>query len=445
MSAVLTDPKDYYLQLLDGVEQEATAAPIPWLQQLQSRAARQFRDRPFPGRRDEAWRHTSLARPLGSRFRPSEPVTTLVPEDLEPVLLPGLDSWRLVLVNGWVDPWLSQLDGLPKGVSCGGLQSLLDSDPALPEPYLGSIVGEGDIFERLNLAALQDGVVLQLSAGTVLEKPVEIVNLVVGADQRPLVQPRILVALEAGARAELIERHLALGPSSGYFTNAVVEVALAEDAYLQHYRLQEDSAGACHLSTQGVRQGPGSEYRGLLLSLGGSWSRTQVNVELAGEGARCELDGLYLVDQEQLHDVHLAVRHRVPDCTSREDFRGILGGRGRAVFDGFIEVVRDAQGSDARLSNNNLLLSRDAEVDTKPSLEIHADDVQCSHGTTVGQIEPDLLFYLRSRGIPEAEARRMICLGFAEDLLTACPSQPVHEHLHRVLSERLLGIGADPA
>jgi Fe-S cluster assembly protein SufD len=234
----------------------------------------------------------------------------------------------------------------------------------------------------------------------------------------------------------LVERYVSLGDSS-YFTNLAVDIHLGEGAVLRHHYVQEESPSAYHMRSQRLTQSADSAYEGLGCAIGAGWSRADWRVDFAGSGASCALRGLYVVGDRQLADNHLDMHHRVPRCTSQEDFRGVLNGRGRAVFDGRIVVHQDAQQTDARLRNDNLMLSRDAEVDTKPQLEIFADDVACSHGTTVGQIEPEQLFYLRSRGIPEAQAKRMICLGFAQSVLEGVSIPALVNHLGKVVGERL--------
>jgi Fe-S cluster assembly protein SufD len=252
-----------------------------------------------------------------------------------------------------------------------------------------------------------------------------------------VVSPRNLVWLEAGASATLIERYVGEHGNS-YFTNGLGEIVLNTGAQLEHYRLQEESLGAYHISTLFVHHEAQSQYKGNTIVLGGKWSRTDYNVDFRGEQAQNRLDGLYLVKDKQLADIHLNINHAVPKCSSEQDFRGILLGTGRGVFDGLINVAEQAQKTEAHLHNANLMLSRSAEVDTKPQLLIYADDVKCSHGTTVGQLEPEQLFYLRSRGISEAEAKKMLCVGFAQAVLEKCSVEELRSRAEEALSESLL-------
>jgi Fe-S cluster assembly protein SufD len=255
-------------------------------------------------------------------------------------------------------------------------------------------------------------------------------------DEPRVAQPRNLVVLEAGACASLVERYVSMGDSL-YCTNSVLEISVGRGAVLEHSRVQMESPNAFHITGLYLNQDQGSRYKGVNVGLGGAWARNDLVVRFSGQGADCSLQGLYLAGDKQVSDYHLDVDHAVPHCTSRENFKGVLYGKGRAVFDGRIHVAVDAQKTDAELSNKNLLLSRNAEVDTKPQLEIFADDVKCSHGTTVGQIEPEMLFYLRSRGIKASVARRMLCLGFAKEIIDGLGSGPLRDHVMEQVGRRL--------
>jgi Fe-S cluster assembly protein SufD len=322
-------------------------------------------------------------------------------------------------------------------VRAGGLRDLLDSEPDLLRNRLGRVAGEGaHVFAALNTAGMDDGFVLLVEPGVRVERPIEIVHLSLGMDEPRLAQPRNLVDLGEGASATLIERYVSLGESL-YCTNAVLEISLGTGAGLTHYRVQQESPNAFHLAGVYLSQAESSRYHGVSIGLGAAWSRTDLVAGFVGEGAQCDLDGLYLSGDGQTMDFHLDVRHEVPACTSRESFKGILYGKGRAVFDGRVYVARDAQKTDAQLSNRNLVLSRGAEVDTKPQLEILADDVKCSHGTTVGQLDRESLFYLRSRGIPANQARRMLCVGFAGEVLDALELEPLRDYVALEVGARL--------
>jgi Fe-S cluster assembly protein SufD len=411
---------------------------LDWLDAQRGAALAQVRSAGVPSAKQERWRYTGLKPLLEQAFvQGDEDVTALDPDDVEDLLIPGLDAHRVVLANGRLVPSLSWVDGLPAGVRAGGLRSILETEPELLHRRLGRVAGEGaHVFAALNTAGMDDGFVLLLDSGAVVERPIEIIHLSLGMDEPRLAQPRHLVDLGEGASATLIERYVSLGESL-YCTNSVLELSLAARAELTHYRVQEESPKAFHLAGVYLSQAARSRYHGVSVGLGAAWSRTDLVAGFVGEGAECDLDGLYLAGDGQMMDFHLDVRHDVPGCTSREGFKGILYGKARAVFDGRVYVARNAQKTDAQLSNRNLLLSRSAEVDTKPQLEILADDVKCSHGTTVGQLDPGSLFYLRSRGIPPNQARRMLCVGFAGEVLDALRLEPLRDYVAEQVGRRL--------
>jgi len=309
--------------------------------------------------------------------------------------------------------------------------------PEAVRTQLDAIAEHRHVFAALNSALMSDGALIHVARGVSSAPPIEILHISVGLDEPGIAHPRHLIVLEEGARAEVIERYCAMGDGS-YFNNALIEVALGAGSELVHERVQEESPNAQHLSDLHVRLEAGSRYRLVQATLGGAWSRTDVRVTFEGEGAQAELDGLMLARDQQLNDVHLSVHHKVPHCTSHETFKGILDGKGRVVFDGHIVVARDAQKTDAVLANDNLMLSREAEVDAKPQLEIYADDVKCSHGTTVGELDANMLFYLRSRGISEVQAKQMLCQGFAEEILQKIDHPALRARASGLLAARLM-------
>jgi Fe-S cluster assembly protein SufD len=411
---------------------------VPWLDAIRRGALEDVRRDGIPTSHHEAWRYTSL-KPLAEQgfSRQKALAREITRDDLTGILVPDFRAHRAVLVNGSFDPELSSLEALPAGVRAGSLRSVLRQDPDALAGHLNRLaVQNATPFSALNTAGLEEGFVLLVDAAARIEQPIEILHLAVGTDAPGLAQPRHLAVLGRGSRAQIVERYTSIGEPL-YCTNSVLELVLGEEAVLSHDRIQTESPNAFHLTGLFLSQSTGSRYRGVNLGLGGAWSRTDLVVRFEGPHAQCDLQGLYLAGDKQLVDYHLDVDHRVPQCSSRERFKGILHGKGRAVFDGRIQVARDAQKTDAHLSNNNLLLSRSAEVDTKPQLEIFADDVKCSHGTTVGQIEPEALFYLRSRGLSEPMARRMLCLGFAGEIIDALGPEALRQQVADRVGQRL--------
>jgi Fe-S cluster assembly protein SufD len=425
----------HYGDAIARIQPQLGGASQPWLAQQRRAAAASLQQLGFPQRRQEAWRYTSVDRLLQHAFVPAG---TGLPEiDLDAFQLPQPGTHRVVFVNGRFVAGLSSLEGLPAGVTAGSLKQQIECNPILPAKWIGQAAGAPQhAFSALNTAAIDDGLLIHVAAGQKPDRPIEVLHLTTAATDAVVAQSRNLLLLEAGAQATLIERFA--GPDGSlYFNNSLTEIILEAGAELEHYRLQEESLAAFHLHSLFVNQHAASRYRNTGFFLGGSWSRTELNIDFLGEAATADLDGLYVTGDQQLSDVHLDIRHSVPGCRSNTNYKGVLHGRGRAVFDGRIEVKPHAGKSDAHLYNANLLLSRNAEVDTKPQLEIYADDVKCSHGTTVGQLDPAQLFYLRSRGIAAAEARRLLCLGFAGEIIDRCRIAPLRENIQTAVAARL--------
>ncbi|MBU0656505.1 MAG: Fe-S cluster assembly protein SufD [Gammaproteobacteria bacterium] len=411
-----------------------TTATHDWHNRRQLHAVMQVQELPLPDLRSESWRYTPLPPLLEQQFKPAEPEEDLLfAEDIRQLRLTGDDSPRIVLLNGF---FVQELSSLPEDgpLSVQPLRSALANGNKAVFEHLGELSGEGaHLFTALNTASLGEGVFIRVAAGAVLEQPVEILHVTISFDNEYITQPRLLVLLEEGAQATLIEHYTHLADTL-CLNNIVAEVFLEKGAQLHHPRLQNESLRTRHLYSLYVRQAENSQYHGTTLALGGAWSRTEFHVDFSGSDADCQLNGFYLAGGKQSHDMHLDVIHNQPGCTSRERFKGILFDHGKAVFDGNVEVRPDAQKTDARLSNDNLLLSRDAEIDTKPRLEIYADDVLCSHGTTVGQIDDEMLFYLRSRGIVREQAVNMICTGFADEIIAMCQWEALENRAREAVS-----------
>jgi Fe-S cluster assembly protein SufD len=414
----------------------------PWLQVLKKEAASWVSDMTLPNRKMEAWRYTPVDFIDSSAFADVEegPFEALALTDIEELLLPDSEfTDRIVFVNGYYAPALSSLSE-QDGVEL----YTLEGKRKLPAE-LKRRIGQADLsdhfFFTLNNALISDGAVIHVSREAAQQhRRIELLHVTVGMPDPVIHNPRHLVVLESGAALELVERYASLG-KSGYFNNAVVDIQLSEGASLLHTRLQEESEHAQHLTYLNVNLETGSHYEQVSLALGGAWSRTEARILFSGEHAHAELDGLILAGSKQLNDVHLEVLHEVPNCTSREHFKGLLDGNGKIVFDGRILVGRDAQKTEAALNNENLMLSRSAEVDTKPQLEIFADDVKCSHGATVGELDKEMLFYLRSRGISKADAERMLCTAFADEVIAAISGPAIRDHVKKVVLRRLADQG----
>ncbi|TXH66793.1 MAG: Fe-S cluster assembly protein SufD [Thiothrix sp.] len=393
----------------------------------------------LPNRKQEAWRYTPLAPVLEHQFAAaSREEGLLEPADIASLRVTPADHVCVVLLNGFFMPELSTLPA-QAGLEVLDLAQAIQTS-AVGIERLGSLSGEClHLFGAVNAALTSAGAYIRVTDK--LAQPVEIMHINYSFDGEVLSNPRVLVQVEANASLTLLEQHAAFADVLGMH-NGVTEIFLGEGAALNHPRLQNDSLRTRHLSSLYIQQAASSVYKGTTLALGSAWSRTEFHLDFSGGHAHCELNGFYLAGEQQMQAMHLDVLHSVPDCSSRESFKGILYGQGKAVFDGNILVKKDAQQTDARLSNDNLVLSREAEIDTKPRLEIYADDVQCSHGTTVGQIDPEMLFYLRARGIPKSAAMGMICQGFAAELIAHCDYPALETKALSILQERLMPVAA---
>ena len=417
---------------------QASRPDDSWLAKIREKGRADALSLPLPDRKQEAWRYTPTGFMEQTRYRAltDGPFNALQLSDIDDLLLPAHAGPRLVFVNGYLAPRLSELSRNQHAIALSSLSGGLGPVRQALRWRMGDSARHDNVFTALNSALMTDGALIRIAGDALAESPIEILHLTVNTEEPGICHPRHLIIVDEGGRAEIIERYCSLG-SGGVFTNAKIDVSLAANSVLKHQRLLEEGSDARHLSDLQVRLAEQSSYALNLLALGGSWSRSDVCVTFEGEGAVAELDGLLLARDGQVNDVHLDVRHQVPNCTSRETFKGILDGKGRVVFDGRILVAQDAQKTDARLSNDNLMLSRSAEVDSKPQLEIYADDVKCSHGTTVGELDNDMLFYLRSRGIAKERAVQMLCSGFAQAVIERVPNESLRRRAERVLAERL--------
>ena len=419
---------------------EARPAGEPaWLPTLRKAALARFAELGFPTRGLEDWRYTNLA-PLARRgFRLAPPdARPLTRSVLEALAFPVFACSVHVFLNGRYLPELSS----PRRPGGGGVESLacaLAQAPATVEAALARTAPpEERALVALNTAFLGDGALVHLPAGEALEAPIHLVWVSAPDGAPTMSHPRTLVLAEPGSRATLIEDYVTLGDGES-LTTAVSEVVLAEGARLEHVKLQREGEAAHHLGFLQVRQGRGSRLVSHSISLGAALARHEIATTLDAEDAECLLSGLYAVTGTQLVDHHTTVDHARPRGTSRELYKGILGGQARGVFNGKVIVRPGAQHTDSRQTNKNLLVSAGAEVNSKPELEIAADDVRCSHGSSIGSLDEGALFYLRSRGLDEASARALLTRAFASEIVDAIPVEPLRERIHELLLQRLAG------
>jgi Fe-S cluster assembly protein SufD len=392
----------------------------------------------FPTPKNEDWHYTSVASIADHEFGLLTSRTgDIGRDDLAPFTFGARDWHTLTFVNGIYAPELSDRGKLPAGVELTELSAAWSTSPDVAD-RLGSVARHDTAaFTALNAAFAQDGAVIRIARGVEVETPIHLLFVTDAAAARAMVHPRNLVVVERHAKATIIETY-ASATDSIYFTNAVTEVTLGEAATLRHYKMQREATRAFHVGTIEVVQARDSHYVSFALSTGAELSRTNVYTTLDGEGSGTTLNGLYMLDGEQHCDHQTQVIHAQPNTFSRELYKGILDGRSHGVFNGKVYVRPIAQKTDGKQTNKTLLLSETAHVDTKPQLEIFADDVKCTHGSTVGQIDQSALFYLKSRGITNALARRLLTYAFAADVLETLEVDAVREGLERATLERFV-------
>jgi len=417
----------------------ASGAPA-WLKELRDGAIASFDALGFPTTKQEAWRFTSVAALTETAFELAHPASR-IPQlaEIQPFLLG--DGPRLVFVDGFLVRSLST--PLSDGVRLDGLAQALIDTPDLVRQHLGKYAAFTDRpFAALNTAFVRDGAFVHVPAKVTALEPIQLLFLATtptatdGA--RHVAHPRNLIVLEREARATVVETYATLGAGDGvYWTNAVTEVVAADGARADCYRVQRESDRAYHVAVTDVHQGRDTTVNVHVVSFGAALARHDLRGTLAGPGGYLILNGLYLLAGEQHADHHTAIDHAAPHCESHEYFNGVLDGRSRGIFNGRIIVRPGAQKTDSKQTNNNLLLSRDAHADSQPQLEIYADDVKCTHGSTVGPLDPKAMFYLESRGIDEAAARRLMTYGFAAEILNRMDVAPLREQLDGIVRARL--------
>jgi len=438
MNAVL-DTKSRYVSEFDRLRSSLPGG-TPWLTALREAALAHFGEAGFPTPRQEDWKYTNVA-PIEKRHFaiPSALSPALSDGQLRGLFLHGLDCHHLIFINGRLQPGYSTAASLPEGVEAGSLARVLTLSPADLEPYLGRIANPAaNGFVALNTAFMSDGACIRVAPGVSLDKPVHLVFAVTGSDE-VMTAPRNLIVAGDNSQLTVIEHYVDLGGGT-YLTNAVTEIVAGAGARVDHYKLQQESVNAYHVATIQAHLGRDSRVASRNFSLGGRLVRNDINALLSAGGAECVMDGLFMAGGRQHVDNHTFIDHAAPDCASRENYKGALDGRSRGVFNGRIMVRQDAQKTDAHQSNHNLLLSDDAEVDTKPQLEIFADDVRCSHGATVGQLNNDALFYLRSRGLEEQRARGLLTYAFMREVIDRIEVAPLRAAMGRNLLAWLPGV-----
>jgi Fe-S cluster assembly protein SufD len=431
-----------FVQEFEARAGTATAEGPEWLEPVRRAAMERFARTGFPGARDEEWRFTPIGPIAQGTWRPATGgAGELTREQLAPFIFGHADWTTLVFVNGVFSEALSAVGELPAGVRVTSLAEALRSDGALLHAHLTRHAPvEGSPFTALNTAFLAEGGVVHVGAGVDLAAPVHLLYVATAEAGGTVAHPRNVIVVERGARASIIESYVTLAPGQGYWTNPVTEVAVGAGAWVEHTRIQRESESAQHVGLTHVDQQRDSHYRSFSLAMGAALARHNLNVRLNDENVETLMYGLYVTRGEQVADNHTAIYHDQPNCRSWEVYKGILDGRSRGVFNGKVFVKPEAQKTDAKQTNRNLLLSDAARVNTKPQLEIFADDVKCTHGATVGRLDEVARFYARSRGIPADAVDRLLTYAFAAEVVEEVTLAPVREELDRLVRARLGGL-----
>ncbi len=419
-------------------EKSALGRNYGWMRAVRREAIEQFAATGFPTTRNEEWRFTNITPVTGAAFRPSQPGTNGISAGkLGSFVFSDIDCCNLVFVNGYYSPDLSTPGALPKGVKAGSMAAVLQTEPKRLEPYLARhACGKKNPFVALNTAYMMDGGFIYLPAETALRKVIHLLFITTAECRSAAIYPRNLIVAGGNSEVSVVESYI--GPHDGsYLTNGVTEIVAGDGAVVAHYKVQRESDEAFHIGCTHITQTADSSVSSHFISTGGSLVRNDVTAVMNGEGGELALNGLYVTRSHQHVDNHTSIDHAMPHCSSRELYKGILDDQSSGVFKGKILVRPDAQKTNAKQTNKNLLLSPDALVNTTPQLEIFADDVKCTHGATIGRLNEDELFYLRTRGIGEAAARALLTYAFASDVIGAVKVKPLQCQLDLVLLARL--------
>lgn len=409
-----------------------------WLLPIRKAGMARFNEIGLPTQKHEDWRFTNTTPITNRPFAPVfESGTTVTAADLQDFAFAKQSGSRLVFVDGHFAPKLSSIAKLPAGVRVSSLSEALTTDTAILEKHLGRYSQNADNgFSALNQAFFLDGGFVYVPAGRVVEEPVQFIYVATATQSGATIHPRNMVIAGANSSVTVLESYVSLG-GAAYFTNALTELVAGDNARLEYVKFQDEAADAFHIAAFHGEFGRASRVDVHSFALGAKLSRNNIRTRLAGEGLECILNGLYLTRGEQLADHHMIVEHAQPHCASHEYFNGILDDKSRGVFHGRILVQKIAQKTDAKQTNKNLLLSDDATADTKPQLEIYADDVKCTHGATIGQLNDESIFYLRSRGIGTDNARRMLIHAFAGEIIERVKHEATRDEVDKIVWDRL--------
>jgi Fe-S cluster assembly protein SufD len=434
-----TGNSEWYLKAFSSFEKDLNGLAVEPIHKKRKLALNNFKESGFPTQKNEEWKYTDVGPISETDF---EPLTAFDASkydvnSIKNFLFKDLDDHRLVFVNGHFADNLSTRETLSDKVQVSTIADAIKSNDIDVLTYLGQYArAEDDPFTALNTAFILNGTFIKVASGVIIDKPIHILFLSAAADQPVLHQPRNLIIVGEHSQISVIESYAPID-SQKYFTNVVTEIILKEQAVLEHFKIQTESQDAFHIGTIQVHQARSSNYKSHVYSFGGRVARNNINTTLDGEGIENTLNGLYIGNQNQVIDNHTTINHARPNCNSIELYKGILDDNARGVFNGKIFVRQDAQKTNAIQANNCILLSDNAAIDTKPQLEIFADDVRCTHGATVGQLDEDAFFYMRARGIEKTTARNLLIHAFAADVFDRIEVDPIREKILDIFIEKL--------
>ena len=433
-----TEQLGTYLESFTEFQKRAAGRDLPWLRELRESAFARFCEVGFPTTHDEDWRFTNVSAIAKTPFELARDAK-VSKREVEQFGIAG-PGCHLVFVNGRFDRELSSIGQLPAGVSVNSLAEELSANSSEVESHLGRYLNiQRDTFSALNTAFAEDGAYVHVRRGVVLTGPIYLLFISTASDKPVMTHPRNLIVVGDEAQATIVEDYVSIGETPA-FSNTATELIAGENAVVSHYMVEREHRQAFNISTLRIQQGRSANVSSHSVLFGGGLVRNNVHPVLAGEGGECLINGLFIGNGRQHLDNYMLVEHASPHCASRQFYNGILDDHAHGVFHGRIIVHKDAQKTDAKQTNRNLLLSDDARIDTKPQLEIYADDVKCTHGATIGQIEENALFYLRSRGIDEIAARKLLLLAFANECLDRMAEGGAREHVEKLIHLHLLQI-----
>ncbi|NNJ52377.1 MAG: Fe-S cluster assembly protein SufD [Ignavibacteriaceae bacterium] len=430
------DIKDWYISNFGEFEKRLNGGKEKFIHEKRKAALSNFSKLQFPSTKDEEWKYTSIAPLLKHNFVPSIEKQSVSNDLIKSKLFDEMEHSLIVFINGRYSSEHSDLLNLPEGVVVGSIANEIKNINKTVQKHFGKYADHKDhIFTALSTAYTEDGAFICVPEGKIVEEPIHIIFITTAGDKKILTQPRNLFIAEKNSQVTIIE-HYVSNEESVYFTNAVTEIVAEENAVVDHIKLQEESKKSFHIARMEVDQERNSNFSSHSISTGGDLTRNEFNARFNDEGGECTLNGLFMIDGTQLFDAHTLMDHAKPHCNSHEHYKGILDEKSRGVFNGKVIVRQDAQKTNAFQQNNNILLSNEALVNTKPQLEIFADDVKCSHGATIGQMDDDAKFYLKSRGIGEEASKGILLHAFASDVVTSIKIDSVRNYIEKIITDK---------